>query len=172
MYYGSIKPCDIANGTGVRVTLFVSGCTHRCKNCFQPQTWDFRYGQPFTAETEEALLEALDRPYISGLTLLGGGPFEPDNQRALLPFLRRLRQQLPDKTVWAFSGYTWEELTGQSRARCEATGALLSLVDVLVDGEFVEALRDISLRFRGSSNQRLLDVPASLAAGRPIPWEG
>ena len=148
MYYGSIKPCDIANGTGVRVTLFVSGCTHRCKGCFQPQTWDFRYGQPFTAETEEALLEALDRPYISGLTLLGG------------------------KTVWAFSGYTWEELTGQSRARCEATGALLSLVDVLVDGEFVEALRDISLRFRGSSNQRLLDVPASLAAGRPIPWEG
>ena len=113
-----------------------------------------------------------DRPYISGLTLLGGEPFEPDNQRALLPFLRRLRQQLPDKTVWAFSGYTWEELTGQSRARCEATGALLSLVDVLVDGEFVEALRDISLRFRGSSNQRLLDVPASLAAGRPIPWEG
>ena len=120
----------------------------------------------------EALLEALDRPYISGLTLLGGEPFEPDNQRALLPFLHRLRQQLPDKTVWAFSGYTWEELTGQSRARCEATGALLSLVDVLVDGEFVEALRDISLRFRGSSNQRLLDVPASLAAGRPIPWEG
>ena len=110
MYYGSIKPCDIANGTGVRVTLFVSGCTHRCKGCFQPQTWDFRYGQPFAA--------------------------------------------------------------GQSRARCEATGALLSLVDVLVDGEFVEALRDISLRFRGSSNQRLLDVPASLAAGRPIPWEG
>ena len=172
MYYGSIKPCDIANGTGVRVTLFVSGCTHRCKGCFQPKTWDFRYGQPFTAETEEALLEALNRPYISGLTLLGGEPFEPDNQRALLPFLHRLRQQLPDKTVWAFSGYTWEELTGQSRARCEATGALLSLVDVLVDGEFVEALRDISLRFRGSSNQRLLDVPASLAAGRPIPWEG
>ena len=172
MYYGSIKPCDIANGTGVRVTLFVSGCTHRCKGCFQPPTWDFRYGQPFTAETEEALLEALDRPYISGLTLLGGEPFEPDNQRALLPFRHSLRQQLPHKTVWACSGYTWEELTGQSRARCEATGALLSLVDVLVDGEFVEALRDISLRFRGSSNQRLLDVPASLAAGRPIPWEG
>ena len=172
MYYGSIKPCDIANGTGVRVTLFVSGCTHRCKGCFHPQPGDFRSGQPFPAETEEALLEALDRPYISGLTLLGGEPFEPDNQRALLPFLHRLRQQLPDKTVWAFSGYTWEELTGQSRARCEATGALLSLVDVLVDGEFVEALRDISLRFRGSSNQRLLDVPASLAAGRPIPWEG
>ena len=172
MYYGNLKKCDIANGIGVRVTLFVSGCTNHCPDCFQPQTWDFRYGQPFTAETEEALLEALNRPYISGLTLLGGEPFEPDNQRALLPFLHRLRQQLPDKTVWAFSGYTWEELTGQSRARCEATGALLSLVDVLVDGEFVEALRDISLRFRGSSNQRLLDVPASLAAGRPIPWEG
>ena len=172
MYYGNLKKCDIANGIGVRVTLFVSGCTNHCPDCFQPQTWDFRYGQPITAETDEALLEALDLPYISGLTLLGGEPFEPDNQPALLPFLHRLRQQLPDKTVWAFSGYTWEELTGQSRARCEATGALLSLVDVVVDGEFVEALRDISLRFRGSSNQRLLDVPASLAAGRPIPWEG
>ena len=172
MYYGEIKNCDIANGEGGRVTLFVSGCTNRCKNCLQPQTWDFSYGQPFTAETEERLLSLLSPSYINGLTVLGGEPFEPDNQRALLPFLHRLRQQLPDKTVWAFSGYTWEELTGQSRARCEATGALLSLVDVLVDGEFVEALRDISLRFRGSSNQRLLDVPASLAAGRPIPWEG
>ena len=169
MYYGSIKPCDIANGTGVRVTLFVSGCTHRCKGCFQPQTWDFRYGQPFTAETEEALLEALDRPYISGLTLLGGEPFEPDNQRALLPFLRRLRRQLPGKTVWAFSGYTWEELTGQSRARCEATGALLSLVDVLVDGEFVEALRDISLRFRGSSNnKKQAGRSGTPRSGRPV----
>ena len=172
MYYGEIKNCDIANGEGVRVTLFVSGCTNHCKNCFQPQTWDFCYGQPFTTETEDYLLSLLSPVYINGLTLLGGEPFEPDNQRALLPFLHRLRQQLPDKTVWAFSGYTWEELTGQSRARCEATGALLSLVDVLVDGEFVEALRDISLRFRGSSNQRLLDAPASLAAGRPIPWEG
>ena len=156
----------------VRTSIFVSGCTHHCKECFNPETWDFAYGQPFGGEQIQEILDCLSKPYIRGLSLLGGEPFEPDNQRALLPFLHRLRQQLPDKTVWAFSGYTWEELTGQSRARCEATGALLSLVDVLVDGEFVEALRDISLRFRGSSNQRLLDVPASLAAGRPIPWEG
>ena len=172
MNYAAIKTCDIANGPGVRTSLFVSGCTHHCKGCFNEEAQDFHWGQPFTPPVEDAILEALSPSYVSGLTLLGGEPFEPDNQRALLPFLHRLRQQLPDKTVWAFSGYTWEELTGQSRARCEATGALLSLVDVLVDGEFVEALRDISLRFRGSSNQRLLDVPASLAAGRPIPWEG
>lgn len=172
MNYAAIKRRDIANGPGVRVSLFVSGCTHHCKGCFNQEAQDFCYGAPFTQEVEDAILADLEPSYVSGLTLLGGEPFEPDNQRALLPFLHRLRQQLPDKTVWAFSGYTWEELTGQSRARCEATGALLSLVDVLVDGEFVEALRDISLRFRGSSNQRLLDVPASLAAGRPIPWEG
>ena len=172
MNYADIRPIDVANGPGVRVSLFVSGCPHRCPGCFNPETWDFQYGQGFGEEQVRSILDLLRPGYIRGLTLLGGEPFEPDNQRALLPFLHRLRQQLPDKTVWAFSGYTWEELTGQSRARCEATGALLSLVDVLVDGEFVEALRDISLRFRGSSNQRLLDVPASLAAGRPIPWEG
>ena len=172
MNYADIKKVDVANGPGVRVSLFVSGCTHRCEACFNPETWDFDYGSPFGEAEIEKILTLLSPDHIRGLSLLGGEPFEPDNQRALLPFLHRLRQQLPDKTVWAFSGYTWEELTGQSRARCEATGALLSLVDVLVDGEFVEALRDISLRFRGSSNQRLLDVPASLAAGRPIPWEG
>ena len=165
MYYGSIKPCDIANGTGVRVTLFVSGCTHRCKGCFQPETWDFAYGQPFTRETEDELLEALAPSFINGLTLLGGEPFEPDNQQALLPFLRRVRAAYPDKTIWAFSGYTWEELTGGSRARCACTDELLSLVDVLVDGEFVEARKDISLHFRGSSNQRVIDVPATRAGG-------
>ena len=171
MYYGEIKNCDIANGEGVRVSLFVSGCTNHCKHCFQPQTWDFCYGQPFTAETEQYLLELLSPSYIRGLTLLGGEPFEPENQRALLPFLRRVRQECPDKTVWAFSGYTWEELTGESRARCEATDELLALVDVLVDGEFVAAKHDISLRFRGSSNQRLLDVAASRAAGEPVWWK-
>lgn len=172
MNYGTIKPCDVANGIGVRVCLFVSGCTHHCKGCFQPETWNFDYGQPFTAETERFLLEALDKPFINGLTLLGGEPFEPDNQRAILPFLRRIRIQLPEKTVWAFSGYTWEELTGESRARCEGTDELLSLLDVLVDGEFMEASKDITLRFRGSSNQRLIDVPRSLAAGGVVLWEG
>ena len=165
MNNANIKKRDIANGTGVRVTLFVSGCTHHCKGCFQPETWDFAYGQPFTRETEDELLEALAPSFINGLTLLGGEPFEPDNQQALLPFLRRVRAAYPDKTIWAFSGYTWEELTGGSRARCACTDELLSLVDVLVDGEFVEAFKDISLHFRGSSNQRVIDVPATRAGG-------
>jgi len=166
MYYGEIKDCDIANGEGVRVTLFVSGCTNHCKNCFQPQTWDFRYGQPFTAETEETLLEMLRPSYINGLTLLGGEPFEPENQRALVPFLRRVRWELPEKNIWGFSGFTYEELTSPgSHPNCEVTEEMLSLLDVLVDGRFVEELKDISLRFRGSSNQRLIDLNASRRAG-------
>lgn len=172
MNYANIKTCDIANGVGVRVSLFVSGCTHGCPGCFNAEAQDFTYGKPFTRETEDLLLSELDKSYVAGLTLLGGEPFEPRNQRVLLPFLRRVRSERPGKTVWAFSGYTWEELTGESRARCEATDELLSLTDVLVDGEFVEALKDISLRFRGSSNQRLIDVPASLAAGEAVLWKG
>ena len=173
MYYGEIKNCDIANGEGVRVTLFVSGCTNHCKNCFQPQTWDFTYGQPFTKETEEQLLSLLAPSYINGLTLLGGEPFEPENQRELLPFVRNFKALYPAKTVWCYSGYTWEQLTGAepSPARCEVTDELLALLDVLVDGRFVQAEYDISLRFRGSRNQRLLDVPKSLAAGQPVWWE-
>ena len=166
MYYGEIKHCDIANGEGVRVTLFVSGCTNRCKNCFQPQTWAFDYGQPFTAETEEALLDLLSPDYISGLTLLGGEPFEPENQRALLPFLRRVRARYPGKTIWSYTGFTYEELlTPGSHPRCEATDEMLSLLDVLVDGRYVEELGDISLRFRGSSNQRLIDLSATRRTG-------
>ena len=166
MYYGEIKNCDIANGEGVRVTLFVSGCTNRCKGCFQPQTWDFAYGRPFTAETEEQLLSLLAPGYINGLTVLGGEPFEPENQRALLPFLRRVRQAYPGKTIWCFSGFTYEELTTDgAHPRCEVTDALLTLLDVLVDGRFVEEKKDLALRFRGSSNQRLIDLNASRAAG-------
>lgn len=166
MYYGEIKNCDIANGEGVRVTLFVSGCTNHCKNCFQPQTWDFAYGQPFTNETEQYLLDLLSPSYINGLTLLGGEPFEPANQRVLLPFLRRVRAQYPEKNIWAFSGFTYEELTtDDSYCRCEVTDDMLSLLDVLVDGRFVEELKDISLRFRGSSNQRLIDLNTSRQAG-------
>ncbi len=167
MHYGEIKNCDIANGEGVRVTLFVSGCTNHCKNCFQPQTWDFNYGKPFTEETEAELFRLLAPRYIRGLTLLGGEPFEPENQRALLPFLRKLRRELPEKTVWAFTGFTWEELhTEGSHPRCEVTDELLSLIDVLVDGRYVEELKDIGLRFRGSSNQRLLDLNATRASGK------
>ena len=172
MHFGEIKNCDIANGEGVRVTLFVSGCTNHCEHCFQPETWDFGYGQPFTAETEQELLALLAPEHINGLTLLGGEPFEPDNQRTLLPFLRRVRQQYPQKTIWAFSGFTWEELhTPGSHPHCEATEPMLELIDVLVDGRYVEAKKDISLRFRGSSNQRLIDVPRSRATGHAVLWD-
>ncbi|WP_455582178.1 anaerobic ribonucleoside-triphosphate reductase activating protein [Dysosmobacter sp.] len=166
MYYGEIKNCDIANGEGVRVTLFVSGCTNRCKNCFQPQTWDFDYGQPFTEETQTYLLELLEPSYISGLTLLGGEPFEPENQRALVPFLRRVRSRFPQKTIWSFTGFVYEELLRPgSHPRCEVTDEMLSLLDVLVDGRFVEEQKDISLRFRGSANQRLIDLNATRRTG-------
>ena len=158
MNYGQIKKCDIANGVGVRVTLFVSGCTNHCFNCFQPETWDFDYGKPF----------------IAGLTLLGGDPFEPCNQRALVPFLRRVRARYPDKTIWAYSGFTLDrELTVDgSHPRCEVTDEMLSMLDVLVDGRYVDELRNISLRFRGSSNQRIIDMNLTRRAGQIVLWEG
>ncbi len=173
MYYGEIKNCDIANGIGVRVTLFVSGCTNRCPSCFQPETWDFCYGQPFTAETEEKILAMLAPSYIHGLTLLGGDPFEPENQRALLPFLKRVREVYPNKSIWAFSGFTWEEMHTPGAYPCtEVTEEMLSLTDVLIDGRFIEAQKNISLRFRGSENQRIIDVDNSIRAGRVELWQG
>lgn len=172
MYYGEIKNCDIANGVGVRVSLFVSGCTNHCEQCFQPETWDFTYGKPFTRQTEETLLSLLAPSYIDGLTLLGGEPFEPENQRALLPFLRRVRAQYPQKTIWSFSGFTLEELTMPgSYAHCAETEEMLSLLDVLVDGRFIIAQKDISLRFRGSKNQRLIDLNRTRAQGRIVLWD-
>ena len=169
MNYAAIKTCDIANGPGVRTSLFVSGCTHHCKGCFQPQTWDFHFGRPFTADTEREIFAELDKSYVDGLTVLGGEPFEPENQRVLVPFVRRVRETYPQKTVWAFSGFTLEELrTEGSHPRCEVTDELLSMLDVLVDGRFVEALKDISLRFRGSSNQRLIDMKKTLASGEIV----
>ena len=171
MHYSVIKSVDIADGVGVRVTLFVSGCTHHCKGCFQPQTWDFAYGQPYTKETEDQLISLLSPSYIRGLTLLGGEPMEPDNQRALLPLLRRVRAELPKKDIWCYSGYTLDELTGVSRARCEVTDELLSLIDVLVDGEFVEEKRNISLKFRGSENQRLIDLAATRKQGTVVLYD-
>lgn len=169
MHFGSLKTCDIANGTGIRTVLFVSGCTHHCKGCFQPQTWDFSYGEEYTKDTEDEIIESLKPSYVHGLTLLGGEPMEPENQRALLPLLRRIRTELPGKSIWAYSGYTYEELCGESRARCEVTEEILSLIDVLVDGEFVEEQRNISLQFRGSENQRLIDVPMTRKTGE-IHW--
>jgi anaerobic ribonucleoside-triphosphate reductase activating protein len=166
MNYGEIKNYDIANGEGVRVSLFVSGCTHHCKNCFNPETWSFEYGKPFTKETKDYIIECLSPDYIDGLSLLGGEPFEPQNQQVLLPFLRRVRSELPDKTIWCYTGYLFDkELLSESRARCEFTDEMLSMIDVLVDGEFVQALHDISLAFRGSSNQRIIDVQKSLETG-------
>ena len=162
MNYASIRTCDIANGEGVRVSLFVSGCTHRCKGCFNPDQWDFAYGSPFDAKAEAEILSALDKSFISGLTILGGEPMEPENQRELVPFLRRMRRRFGDaKNLWVYTGCVLEtELEADSHWRTEVTDEFLSMVDVLVDGPFVESLKDISLRFRGSSNQRIIDMAA------------
>lgn len=172
MYYGAIKNCDIANGLGVRVSLFVSGCRNRCPGCFQPETWAFDYGQPFTKETEDHILELLRPDYINGLTLLGGDPFEPESQRVLLPFLRRVKEACPDKDIWAYTGYTWEQLiSGTHRVSLPETKELLSQIDTLVDGPFILAQKNIRLRFRGSENQRIIDVKRSLEDGQLVLWE-
>lgn len=172
MNFANIKKYDVANGVGVRVSLFVSGCTHRCKGCFNAEAWDFSYGKPYTGETEVEILDALDKDYIAGLSLLGGEPFEPQNQRALLPLLRKFRERYPQKDVWCYSGYTFDsDLQEGGRAHCEATDEMLSMLDILVDGEFVEDLKDLKLRFRGSANQRIIDVPRTLREGEVRLWK-
>ena len=172
MHYGEIKKCDIANGEGVRVSLFVSGCTHHCPGCFNQDTWDFSYGKEYTDETEQEIIEALSPDYINGLSLLGGEPFEPQNQKVLVQLLRKVREQYPQKTIWCYSGYLFDrELLSESRARCEYTDEMLSMIDILVDGRFVEKLKDIRLVFRGSSNQRIIDVKKSLNNGEVILWD-
>ncbi|MBQ9328072.1 MAG: anaerobic ribonucleoside-triphosphate reductase activating protein [Solobacterium sp.] len=169
MYYGAIKKFDIADGEGVRVTLFVSGCTNCCKGCFQPQTWDFHYGQPYTKETEQELMDALANENISGLTLLGGEPFELENQKVLVELLRRVRKELPEKTIWSYTGFVYErDLVEGGRRHCEVTDEMLSYLDVLVDGPFVEELKDIRLVFRGSANQRVLNMKETLRTGDPV----
>ena len=171
MNYCGIKKCDIANGIGVRVTLFVSGCTHHCKGCFQPETWDFSYGDEFTPQVEEEILDALSPDYIHGLTLLGGEPFEPGNQRVLVEFLKKVREKYPKKTVWCYTGYLLDdELLKPSRARCEVTDEMLSLIDVLVDGEFQIDKKNISLQFCGSENQRLIDLKKTLKENKIVLW--
>mgnify|MGYP002569957026 CR=1 FL=1 len=170
MNYAEIKYNDIANGPGVRTSLFVSGCTHRCKGCFNEVAWDFNYGTPFTQETIDAIINSMKPAYIAGITLLGGEPFEPQNQRALLPFLKKVRERFPKKNIWCYTGYLFDkELLGESRARCECTDEMLSLIDVLVDGEFVQELYSVALAFRGSENQRIIDVKKSLETGE-IVW--
>lgn len=173
MHYGELKKCDIANGIGVRVTLFVSGCTNHCPDCFQPQTWDFDYGRAFTDETKAEIFAELDKPFVNGLTVLGGEPFEPRNQRELLPLLREVREKYPDKTIWCFTGFRLEDelLRNGSYPRCEVTDELLACINVLVDGRFVKELKDISLQFRGSRNQRVIDMDRTREAGEITIWE-
>ncbi len=173
MHYAEIKTCDIANGSGVRVTLFVSGCTHRCQNCFNEETWDFQYGKPFTAETENELLNALRPVYIRGLTLLGGEPLEHSNQQGLLPFVRRLKKELSKKDIWCYTGYTFEsDVLERMCAEWAETKELLSYIDVLVDGEFIQEQKKLGLRFRGSANQRIILVQESLREGKTVLWKG
>ncbi len=173
MNYATIKWVDVANGPGVRVSLFVSGCTRHCPGCFNQEAWDFKYGRPFTQVDLDKILKALAPDHIKGLSLLGGEPFEPANQKGLLPLLRRVKQLYPSKKVWCYTGYRLDdELLGESDARCEYTNEMLSYIDILVDGPFVEDLKDLNLRFRGSSNQRIIDVPKTLATGEIVLWDG
>lgn len=170
MYYGNIKYYDIANGEGVRTSLFVSGCTHHCKGCFNQETWDFCYGQPYTKEVENKIIKSLEADYINGLTLLGGEPMEPANQKALLPLVKKVKEIYKDKTIWCYSGYLFDSelLSPLSRANAPWTKEFLSYIDILVDGEFKQDLKDITLRFKGSSNQRIIDVQKSLAEGKVV----
>lgn len=172
MNYATIKEHDTANGPGVRVSLFVSGCTHGCKGCFNPEAWDFNYGKPFTQVEEEQIINALEPWFMRGLSLLGGEPFEPENQKALLPFLRKLHATYPDKTIWCYTGYDFEKdlLTGRL-CDWEITQEMLSYIDVLIDGEFKIDLKNPDLRFRGSSNQRVIDIKKSLAGDELVRWD-
>ena len=172
MNYAEIKNCDIANGPGVRVSLFVSGCTHHCPGCFNQQAWDFDYGQPFTQQTIDYILQLLKPSYIRGLTLLGGEPFEPENQGAVVELLRQIKAEYPRKSIWAFSGYLFDrDILSGRLGPWEITKEYLSDLDVLVDGPFIEAKKNLALRFRGSENQRIIDVPASVAANQIVLWQ-
>lgn len=172
MNYATIKPCDVANGPGVRTSLFVSGCRNHCKNCFNKETWDFSYGKPFTKDVEDEIIARLSPDYIVGFSLLGGEPFEPENQVALIPVLERIKSIFPHKTVWCYTGYDYEAdlLTGK-KGTIDTVMRMLANIDVLVDGRFVEELKDLNLRFRGSSNQRIIDVKSSLERDEIILWD-
>ena len=160
MNYGNIKPVDIANGEGIRATLFVSGCRHHCKNCFNPETWDFNYGKTFDDAVENEMMTYLAPAFIKGLTLLGGEPMEPENQRGLLPFVKKVKEKFGNtKNIWCYTGFVYDrDLVDGGRAHTEVTDELLSYIDVLVDGPFIESLKNLRLKFRGSSNQRVIDL--------------
>ena len=171
MHYATIKWTDIANGEGVRISLFVSGCTHHCKNCFNSVAWDFSYGELFDENVQERIIEGLRSDYVAGLSLLGGEPLEPQNQEALYPFIKRVREKFPNKTIWCYTGFVLDERTGSltnATKNTLYTQRLISLFDVLVDGPFVEELKDVRLKFRGSSNQRVIDVKKTLASNQVV----
>ena len=169
MYYSNIKKWDIADGAGVRVTLFVSGCTNCCPGCFQPETWDFRYGQPFTEETREEIFKAMEPEFIQGLTLLGGEPMELENQAVLAGLLREVKERFPQKDIWCYTGFTYEQdLCPGGRRYCSVTEDILKRLDILVDGRFVQEKKNLMLRFRGSENQRIIDMPATLLQGQVV----
>lgn len=173
MNFAAIKKTDVANGPGVRVSLYVSGCTHHCKNCFNQETWDFAYGKPFTEAQVEEILQALAPSYIRGFSLLGGEPFEPVNQKVLVKVLKKIRETYPRKTIWCYSGYLFDkDMLAGRLGNFATTKEMLSYIDVLVDGEFVDALKNLNLRFKGSENQRIINVQKSLAAGKIILWQG
>lgn len=171
MYYATIKDVDIANGAGVRVSLFVSGCTHRCLECFNEIAWDFKYGQEFTEETIEYLMKALKPTHIKGLSLLGGEPMEPSNQQGLLPLLKRFHQEYPDKDVWCYTGYVLEDLLEGGKVHIDISDELLSYIDYLVDGPFILEQKDIRLKFRGSLNQRIIDMKKTKQEKKIVLWE-
>lgn len=172
MNYSGFKEYDIANGPGVRFTFFVSGCTHHCKGCFNQETWDFNYGKPYTQETEDYIIEQLAQDCYQGLTLLGGEPMEPVNQRSLLPLVKRFKETYPEKDLWCFTGYLFDrDLLGKMVPVIPETKELLKYIDILVDGEFVLEKKDVTLLFKGSSNQRTIDVQRSLKAGEIIYWD-
>lgn len=157
--YGMIKKYDIANGPGVRVSLFVSGCRHHCKGCFNAETWDFHYGEPYTEETEREILEALKPDYIAGFTVLGGEPFEPENQMEVVKLLKKVRETYPEKTIWCYTGYLYDvDLIEDGKVYTDVTEEMLSYIDTLVDGEFIEEQKDLRLEFRGSKNQRIISL--------------
>lgn len=169
MHIGEILTADSANGTGIRVSIFVSGCTNRCKGCFQPQTWDFEYGQPYTADTENLIMNELSKSYYDGLTILGGEPFEPSNQREIIKLIRKVKKELPSRNIWIYTGFTYErDLIAGGCRHIECTDEILDHIDILVDGKFVEELKNISLNFRGSENQRIIDMKQTRAKGKVV----
>ena len=171
MNYATIKWTDIANGEGVRISLFVSGCTHRCKNCFNEIAWDFNYGNVFDETVENQILKELSAGYITGLSLLGGEPLEPQNQEALYPFIKKVKEKYPQKSIWCYTGFVFDEKTGELTNQAKNTAVtkdLIALFDVLVDGPFIEAQKNIRLKFRGSENQRIIDVQKTLEKGECV----